>query len=309
MIMKHMKVKGSLVYRTLRNVRWASLGILGINYIHHQHKLAKQDKRRALNPTGIHLEVTTECKMKCHDCYVDPGERQQEDAMSSETARKTIGLGRRLGIRTYNIMGGETMTRKTVPLLETITKENPLTSFFICTNACLLATDKEYVSQLARQPNLFYVLSIDGFRETNDAIRYKGSFSHVLKASRILHRNKTLYGAVITVRPQNLKEVTSTDFLRFLVSEGFLYAVYNLCERRMEFDVKALAYASESVPIGIYINELATVSGANHMSTPRTIYVKKDGTIINDRRLKTKLCTVDEPIDFSKNSDWLMRFK
>lgn len=118
------------------------------------------------------VNITNRCNLSCQHCFVfrdgnpnDPDDEMSEADLLAELKR----LRDRHGIRKMLWMGGEPMIRwrlleKGLPLFERNT---------IATNGTVPLKDFG--------PELTYVVSLDGPRELNDAVRGEGVFERVLR--------------------------------------------------------------------------------------------------------------------------------
>ena len=117
------------------------------------------------------VNITNRCTLRCRHCFVfreanpnDPGNEMDSAAMIHEIA----AIQKRHGIYTMLWMGGEPMLRPDVLRegCKLFARNN------VTTNGTL---------DLIELPRCTYVISIDGPREINDAIRGKGAFDRVIK--------------------------------------------------------------------------------------------------------------------------------
>lgn len=298
-----------LIGRTIKNVNPLAIVKFSSNYAYQHSQFHRQNRTGAMSPTFMHLEITTRCTKNCKGCYVPLNERRQEDVMDVGTARKAVAFGKKIGVRNYNFMGGETVTRATLPLIETIVRENPWLSFYCCTNACLLSSQAHYLDSLVRQSNMSFGLSIDGFGPTNDSIRGKGAFKSVVRASEYLAENRCLYGAVVTLRPENAVEATTDKFLGFLINQGFSFLAYSLSQQELKSHFIRLSGSPNSKLIYTYCSSLGPITDLSLQWYNRIIYVAKDGSLLNDRKRRLKLSDLDDPIEkYTSRPEWQNRF-
>ncbi len=118
------------------------------------------------------VNVTNRCNLTCEHCFVfrDGNPNSPEGEMSSERVLEELRrLKERHGIRRMLWMGGEPMIRwrmieKGLELFERNT---------ITTNGTIPLKDFG--------PNVIYVISLDGPRDINDAVRGKGVFDQVMR--------------------------------------------------------------------------------------------------------------------------------
>ena len=296
--------------RTLKNVKLRTIGSFARVYALQHIDIAKQRRDGRLKPTSMHVETTTYCTRPCNGCYIPLEERNDRRVMELDTARSAVRMGKKAGIRVYNFIGGEPMTEATLPLVDTIVRENPDVSFYCCTNASMLSKKNEMLEPLVSRHNMSFGLSIDGFEETNDSLRGKGSFRMVGEAAEFLFSRGCFFGAVPTIRPENRAEATSDGFLEFLVKSGFSYVFYSLSQPSLGIEFQRLAAKAKSMPIFLYCNELGASGELSASWRTRIVYVAKDGSFLNDRRERIKI-----PVDsagfasVSEHGEWQKKFR
>jgi MoaA/NifB/PqqE/SkfB family radical SAM enzyme len=121
---------------------------------------------------GAMVNVTNHCNLKCEHCFIfrDGNPNQAAGEMKPERLLSELQrLRDRHGVRFMMWMGGE-------PMLRWRTVEKGLSLFprnIITTNGTVPLKDFG--------PELIYVISLDGPREVNDAVRGAGVFDRVMK--------------------------------------------------------------------------------------------------------------------------------
>jgi len=121
---------------------------------------------------GAMVNVTNHCNLECKHCFIfrDGNPNQSEGEMKPERLLSELQrLRDRHGVRFMMWMGGE-------PMLRWRTVEKGLSLFprnVITTNGTVPLKDFG--------PELLYVISLDGPREVNDAVRGAGVFDRVMK--------------------------------------------------------------------------------------------------------------------------------
>ena len=170
------------------------------------------------------LQITfsplSKCNLTCAGCYADTDfyEEQLDPAIVS----RVIKEGKRIGIRSFAIMGGEPFLWE--GLFEVL-EANPDVLITIVTNGTLI--DDGMAKKLAEADNAFPFLSIDGFKERNDAWRGEGVYDRVVNAMACLKRHRVLFGFSVTVTTDNFDEVSSAEFIDFLMGKGAYYGAYS----------------------------------------------------------------------------------
>ena len=86
--------------------------------------------------------------------------------------------------------------------------------------------DDDAFAQLDRCRNLIPVLSIEGDREITDKRRGAGMYDKLISVMDRLHKKNLLFGASITVTTENIRKVTSPEFMEQLVRRGCKLAIF-----------------------------------------------------------------------------------
>ena len=188
-------------------------------------------RRMALAAEGLHVpafliaSITSQCNLHCAGCYsrcnnatVDAEPVKQLSAGEWEQIFREAG---ELGVSFILLAGGEPFLRWDV--IEAAGRMKNLL-FPIFTNGTYL--DDTAFAQLDRCRNLVPVLSIEGDRQATDARRGDGVYDRLVSAMDRLHAQDMLFGASITVTTENIREVTSPEFMETLVSRGCRLAIF-----------------------------------------------------------------------------------
>jgi len=105
-------------------------------------------------------------------------------------------------------------------LFEIAEKHNDM-AFMIYTNGTLI-TD-EVADKIVELGNIAPAISLEGWKEQTDARRGEGVFDKVVSAMNRLHSRGALFGVSLTITRENYKEVTSDEFIEFLINKGAIY--------------------------------------------------------------------------------------
>lgn len=186
---------------------------------------AASEKRKKAKAAGEHrppfliASITSQCNLHCAGCYsrcnhatVDAEPVKQ---LTSEEWLKIFEEADELGISFILLAGGEPMIRRDI--IEAAGKK-PGILFPIFTNGTYM--DEKYFDLMASCRNLIPIMSIEGEKEITDARRGSGIYDTLIKNMDELHKRGLIFGASVTVTTQNIKEVSSDDFLKKLSDRG-----------------------------------------------------------------------------------------
>jgi sulfatase maturation enzyme AslB (radical SAM superfamily) len=299
-----------IVRRAFKDVKLLTLGAFTYIYVAQQWSIYCQNERGVINPTSMHLELTTYCPKRCADCYISVEDRREKSVIDLDTAHKAVAKAKSLGIRIVNFIGGEAMNNETLPIMSALAEKHWDTSFYSCTNGELIASKPEYLDGLVRRHNFSTGLSIDGFQQTNDALRTKGSFKNVVNAAAYLHSRRCFFGLVSTIHAANREEVLSTDFVNFAADTGASFLVYGVADSVDNIaEVSAALMRQNDSPIFIYTNLFGYIDGSASNQKHRIFYVNKEGVVLNDRRAREFVATLENAQHITGNAAWLRRYQ
>jgi len=165
-------------------------------------------------PKSFHLQwhITERCNLKCKHCYFD--EKFLKNELSSNklfavlddyiNLLKKWKLSREAS--RISITGGEPLIRNDFfKFLERCYQNREKTRYGILTNGILLSDEK--VAKLKRFKIDYAQVSLEGMEKNNDEIRGKGTFKKIIKAVKLLIKNKIDTGISVTVTKQNLRNI------------------------------------------------------------------------------------------------------
>ncbi len=188
-------------------------------------------KRLQMEREGVHVpgfliaSITSVCNLHCEGCYSRCNEATNDaPPVRQLTAAQWQGIfdeADDLGVSFILLAGGEPMMRRDV--IEAA-GQKPNIIFPIFTNGTFV--DQRYFELLDKCRNLVPVLSIEGGKETTDQRRGEGIYEMVTANMEKFHEKGLIFGASITVTTENIKEVTSQEFLEDLVKKGCRLAIF-----------------------------------------------------------------------------------
>lgn len=176
-------------------------------------------------PSFLIASITSSCNLHCAGCY----SRCNEATVDAEPVQQLKGSewadifdeAEGLGVSFIMLAGGEPLLRSDV-INAAAARENIL--FPIFTNGTYIG-DK-YLKLFDEHRNLVPVMSIEGGREETDSRRGEGVYDMLIKNMDEFKKRHLLFGASVTVTTENIKEVTSPEFVDILASRGCKLIIY-----------------------------------------------------------------------------------
>ncbi|MBR6090533.1 MAG: radical SAM protein [Anaerolineaceae bacterium] len=187
-----------------------------------RQKLAEQGEHI---PSFLIASVTSSCNLHCAGCYSRFNKATTDSApvkqLSTEEWLSIFREAETLGISFIMLAGGEPMLRR-----ELIEQAGQLQNilFPIFTNGVWV--DEEYLRLFDRCRNLIPVMSIEGGKEATDARRGPGIYGKLIENMDAFHKRNLLFGASVTVTTENLREVTSAEFIGTLADRGCKLVIF-----------------------------------------------------------------------------------
>ncbi len=169
-------------------------------------------------PSVLLFSITQKCNFNCPGCWAHNYEAKGD--LSFEEWKKVLGEARdEIGIHIMPVVGGEPFVRK--DFLDLVA-EFPDCAFIPYTNGSLI--DDKAIERMQTLGNVYPMISLNGWRETNDAIRGKGSFDMVMEKMDKLREAGIIFGASLTATSKNAYEICSDEFLRMLSEKGSMWS-------------------------------------------------------------------------------------
>lgn len=169
------------------------------------------------SPDTVYLHVTKRCNLRCVYCYFSAGEPMEKE-LSTEEMLSVLKDVYSLNPRRVFFTGGEPLLRRDIlELAQSLKNMGNNIHFCIITNG--IAINEENAKDLVNNFDEIRI-SIDGFKEINDAMRGKGTFKNTMNAFKCMLNAGGDPIASITVTSLNLTHLE--DFMRFLLRNGIL---------------------------------------------------------------------------------------
>ena len=176
-------------------------------------------------PPFLIASITSKCNLHCKGCYARENhachDKEIDNQLNDFEWAKIFQEARSIGVSFILLAGGEPLIR---PELILAAGEIPEIIFPIFTNGTMLT--ENYIKLFDQHRNLIPIFSIEGNEETTDSRRGNGVYRQVLSGMERMLQNKLLYGTSITVTKQNLREVTSKEFLSTIAERGCKVVIY-----------------------------------------------------------------------------------
>ncbi|MFH1464257.1 MAG: radical SAM protein [Pseudomonadota bacterium] len=154
-------------------------------------------------PVTAVWEITMGCNMRCGHCGSSCAE-PLPDELTTEEALRVIEDMAALGMRYITLSGGEPLLRRDWPVLAGHLTRHGIAPNII-TNGWLV--DEQMVRTADANGVQTISISLDGTRETHDAIRRNGAFDRALRAFDVLDAARHVSGANTTVTKLNIGEL------------------------------------------------------------------------------------------------------
>ena len=182
-------------------------------------------KRKKAEEKGEHIppfliaSITSQCNLHCAGCYSRCNhatvDSEPVEQLTSEEWLDIFSEADDLGISFILLAGGEPMIRQDI--IEAAGKRQNIL-FPIFTNGTFMGDT--YIDLFDRCRNLIPIMSIEGEKEITDERRGEGVYDRLIRNMDKLYDRGLIFGASVTVTTQNIKEVTSGDFLKKLSDRG-----------------------------------------------------------------------------------------
>lgn len=165
-------------------------------------------------PVTAVWEITMGCNMRCDHCGSSCAAPLPDELTTDEALSLCDDL-KRAGLQWITLSGGEPLTRKDWPLIAAKLSRNKIKPNII-TNGWMV--DRKMVATAKKCGVETISISLDGNRDTHDAIRMEGAFDKVLKAFRVLKEANHISASNTTVTRHNLDQLN--EIKEILVSHA-----------------------------------------------------------------------------------------
>ena len=185
----------------------------------------KSEEKGEHTPGFLICSVTSSCNLHCAGCYSrcinTTTDGVPEGQLSGEEWLRIFREAQELGISFILVAGGEPLLRRDI--IEGAGSVSNII-FPIFTNGTYI--DEAYLKLFDRCRNLIPVMSIEGGKETTDQRRGPGMYEVITGNMEEFQKRGLLFGASITVTTENIREVTSPDYVDLLLRKGCRMILY-----------------------------------------------------------------------------------
>ncbi|HOO96372.1 MAG TPA: radical SAM protein [Caldisericia bacterium] len=192
-----------------------------------------EEKFKMPLPFFLLIDPTERCNYRCEGCWAANFNGQD---MPYELFDRMLTEAKEMGIYFVTVSGGEPTL---YPRLFDIMKKHSDISFHFYTNGSMLAIP-EFAKEFCECGNGFACFSLEGFEERTDKRRGAGAWKRVMKAMDNLNRHGVGFGLSCTATKESHEEITSNEFIDFMVDKGALllwYFMYIPIGRDPNFDM------------------------------------------------------------------------
>ncbi|MDO4845980.1 MAG: radical SAM protein, partial [Oscillospiraceae bacterium] len=171
-------------------------------------------------PWAILLDPTSACNLQCIGCWA--AEYGNKLNLSFEELDDIVRQGKEMGVYFYLFAGGEPLIRKADILR--LCKKHDDCMFTAFTNGTLI--DEAFADEMLQVKNFAPAITLEGFGEATDSRRGAGVYDKVLKAMKILHDRKLIYGISCCYTSANYEAITSEEYWDMMIENGAYFVWY-----------------------------------------------------------------------------------
>ena len=181
----------------------------------------KQEKMRTKYgcniPWAILLDPTSAFNLHCLGCWAaDYGHKLN---LTFEDIDSIICQGKELGVHVYIYTGGEPLVRKDDVIA--LCRKHPDCAFLCFTNATLI--DEKFCQDMIEVKNFIPAISAEGFEETTDARRGKGTYRRIQHGMELLREHNLPFGVSTCFTRQNASSVCTEEYFDWMIEQGALF--------------------------------------------------------------------------------------
>jgi len=211
--------------KLLKNIDKNIIKTLGVNFFINASlkgipKQKELENKLDINiPWAILMDPTEACNLRCVGCWAG---QYKPHNLSFEVMDRVCAEAEELGIYFIVLSGGEPTVRMKDIIKLAERHKNQV--FHLFTNGTLI--DEDMIKEVKRVGNITFAVSINGFKESNDAIRGEGTFDKIMRAMDLMRENGVLFGYSATYTRTNVEEISSDEFVDMMIDKGAAFAWY-----------------------------------------------------------------------------------
>ena len=188
-------------------------------------KRAKKEAEGEHIPPFLIASITSSCNLHCAGCYSRCNNATEDsepvDQLSDEDWNRVFEEADELGVSFILLAGGEPLLRKGV--IENAGKK-PNILFPIFTNGTYMT--EKYMDEFDKCRNMIPIMSIEGEKEATDRRRGEGVYDKLISNMDELYKRGIIFGSSVTVTTDNIREVSSEDFIGKLSAKGCKVVIF-----------------------------------------------------------------------------------
>lgn len=167
--------------------------------------MKKQTVSFSKDSSNLFFHILTKCNLACTHCYINP-EQHGSNTLDIKTIQSWLGLfSKKAGQTNVIFLGGEPTLHPDLSLAVKTANQMGFKSITIDTNGYLF---HNILDRLSCTDVDFFSFSLDGAtRQTNDAIRGKGSYDTVLEGIHKARARNFSCSMIYTVSDKNIHEL------------------------------------------------------------------------------------------------------
>lgn len=187
---------------------------LNASFFGYKEQRRNEEKYNCNIPWAVLMDPTSACNLRCTGCWA--AEYGNKLNLTYEEMDGIVNQANELGCYFFLFTGGEPLIRKTdiIRLCET----HPDCQFTAFTNATLI--DEAFADEMLRVKNFVPAISVEGFEESIDFRRGKGTFRRIERAMSILRTKRLPFGISCCYTSKNAEIIGSEEYFDQMIEWG-----------------------------------------------------------------------------------------
>lgn len=176
-------------------------------------------------PPFLICSITSSCNLHCAGCYARKNDICNDEVPSDQLTaaewKRVFLEAKDMGVSFILLAGGEPMVRQDVL---GVAGSIPEILFPVFTNGTMI--NEKTIDLFDEHRNIVPIISIEGDQALTDTRRGSGVYHKIVSGMQYIQDRGLIFGASITVTKQNLKEVTSDEYIEELHDRGCKGIIY-----------------------------------------------------------------------------------